>query len=183
MALSDKPLSLLPSDGPLVLILHLQIQVGPYCEKTDSKPNTVQKRFSDFKKKYGLNISTTATLSDNSKIAPAKPRKPRAPRASKTNGNNQPEPKVKRETSAEETKAQAPEESDAEIKVEGYDMTTANGLPSPANSSIDSTRNVGASQISSFMPQKRSLDESNGYHYANTDGKVIKKARAAEWAF
>lgn len=106
-----------------------QINVGEIAAQKNAKVNTVQKRLSDIKKRYNLNIQTTAVSS----AGPATPTKPKPARIAKT-----PTPKKTGAKEVNASKAVAISES-----LEEFDTRSAKITVVKSEDDYNNMRNAG----------------------------------------
>ncbi|KAJ9604622.1 hypothetical protein H2200_010736 [Cladophialophora chaetospira] len=192
-------------DSPHPFLLH----IGPYAEKTGTKPNSIIKRLGEIKKRNGLNIVTTTNApGDNRSYTTPRPRQ------SAIQNDNVARPVgVKRER---KPKPNTPKASNGNNGVKTEDTPTPaelHNLPTPATSPAATTPSsppptnlIGSAmnkpafanppapilvnpltqvpmQMPAYMPQKRTLNDMGGDHYANGEANVLKKVKTETWSF
>ncbi|KIW28971.1 uncharacterized protein PV07_04822 [Cladophialophora immunda] len=186
-------------DSPQAILFH----IGPYCQKTGTKPNTIVKRLGEIKKRNRLNIVTTTSPPGGGNSNFAAPRVSSAVKRERGGDDSEAKPKVKGEWAPKTGKQHAPEALFTErVKVEtssshGLGSVAAYGLPSPAESAagtpfmpVAAAGGVAASpmaaagaimaQIPLYMPQKRSSSDREEYERdssANRNGVTNKKIK------
>ncbi|KAH0828382.1 hypothetical protein FOPE_01649 [Fonsecaea pedrosoi] len=156
-------------DSPQAILFH----IGPYCEKTGTKPNTIVKRLGEIKKRNGLNIITTTSPPNGNTRAYAAPKAPSKSKP-KSADDKETKPNIKAELEPQSGKLNATELAMANgFKVEMSDPSSpgvAYGLPSPAESAAGAgkaatptTNGVPMAHMPLYMPQKRRVDDHEGY--------------------